>query len=415
MSDRRVVVTGLGTINPLGSEIDVFWKNALDGVSGISTITAFDTAGLPTDFAGWLPDFDAEEYLPRREARRLDRFAQLFVAAADKALGDAALSYEEGDEAAFRAGVATGSGIGGMLSFQEGVDVVRERGPDRLNPLTITQIIPNMAGGVVSINHHLYGPNICTVTACAASANAIGDAAEIIRRDEADVMVAGGAEAPISIFGLAAFTQPRALSRRSDDPAAASRPFDAERDGFVMAEGAAVLVLEEREHALARGAHIYGEVLGYGMSADGYHVTLPRPGGMGAALAMKKALASAKLDPTDIDYINAHGTSTKANDATETAAIKLAFGAHAADVAISSTKSMTGHLLGGAGAAESLICILAIRNGWVPPTINYEHPDPECDLDYVPNHARQMPVRYAMTNSFGFGGHNVSLVFGEHR
>lgn len=415
MSERRVVVTGLGTINPLGDEVDVFWKNALDGVSGVSTITSFETEGMPTTFAGWLPEFDAEQYMPRKEARRLDRFAQLFVAASGVALKDAGLEYEEGDEAAFRVGVATGSGIGGMLSFQQGVDVIRERGASRLNPMTITQIIPNMAGGVVSIHQNLYGPNICTVTACAASANAVGDAAEIIKRDDADVMVAGGAEAPISMFGLAAFTQPRALSRRSDDPSAASRPFDAERDGFVMAEGAAILILEEREHALARGATIYSEVLGYGMSADGYHVTLPRPGGMGAALAMKRALASAALDPSDIDYINAHGTSTQANDATETAAIKVAFGDHAAKVAISSTKSMTGHLLGGAGAAESLICTLAIRDGWVPPTINYEYPDPECDLDYVPNHARQMPVRYAMTNSFGFGGHNVSLIFGEHR
>jgi 3-oxoacyl-[acyl-carrier-protein] synthase II len=288
---------------------------------------------------------------------------------------------------------------------------MRQRGYERVSPLTITQIISNMAGGIVSIDFNLFGPNSCTVTACAASANAIGDAAEIIKRGDADVMVAGGAEAPICEFAMAGFAQARALSTRNDDPAGASRPFDRDRDGFVMAEGAATLILEEREHAVARGAEIHAELVGYGMSADGYHITLPQPGGAGAARAMRHALDHAGLAPADIDYINAHGTSTPANDATETAAIKSVFGDHAPAVPISSTKSMTGHVLGGAGALEALVCILAINRGVVPPTINYETPDPDCDLDYVPNEAREVPVRVAMTNSFGFGGHNVALVF----
>jgi 3-oxoacyl-[acyl-carrier-protein] synthase II len=288
---------------------------------------------------------------------------------------------------------------------------MRQRGHDRVSPLAITQIISNMAAGLVSIRYNLLGPNTCVVTACAASANAIGDAAEIIKRGAADVMVAGGGEAPVCEFAIAGFSQSRALSTRNDEPQRASRPFDAGRDGFVMGEGAATLILEEREHALQRGAKIYGEVAGYGMSADGYHITLPRPGGGGAARAMQLALDDAGVVASDIDYINAHGTSTQANDSTETAAIKTVFGDDAYRVPVSSTKSMTGHLLGGAGALEALVCLLAIRDGVVPPTINYETPDPECDLDYVPNVARKVPVRTAMSNSFGFGGHNVSLVF----
>jgi len=350
--------------------------------------------------------------MPRRESRRLDRSAQFFVVAVDQALTHAGISYEEDDPAAVRAGVVVGTGIGGIITTQNEVDTLRDRGPDRISPLSITKIISNMAGGVVSIRHHLYGPNTCTVTACAASANAIGDAAEIIRRDAADVMVAGGNEAGIVEFALAGFCASRAVSTRNDDPQGASRPFDLDRDGFVMAEGAAALILEEREHAIARGATIHGEILGYGMSADGYHITLPRPGGAGAARAMQAALDDAGMAPADIDYINAHGTSTSANDATETAAIKTVFGDQAYRVPISSTKSMTGHLLGGAGALEALACILAIRDGVVAPTINYTTPDPECDLDYVPNEAREVTVRTTMTNSFGFGGHNVALVIG---
>ena len=408
---RRVVVTGLGTVNPLGLDVETFWKAAQEGKSGVDEITQFDASHMKARIAGEIADFDPEVYIERKEARRLDRYDQLFWASTHQALTDAGISYEEDDPAALRAGVSVGSGIGGMISFQNGIDTMRQRGPDRVSPLTITQIISNMAAGLVSIRYNLFGPNTCTVTACAASANAIGDAAEIIKRDAADVMVAGGAEAPVCEFALAGFAQSRALSLNNDDPQGASRPFDADRDGFVMGEGAATLILEEREHALARNAHIYGEVVGYGMSSDGYHVTLPRPGGGGAARAMQHALDDAELAASDVDYINAHGTSTKANDATETAAIKTVFGESAYSTPISSTKSMTGHLLGGAGALESLVCILAIRDGVVPPTINYTTPDPECDLDYVPNEARSVVVNKAMTNSFGFGGHNVSLVF----
>ena len=411
---RRVVVTGLGTINPLGHDVESFWKAALAGTSGVGQITAFDASGMKATIAAEVKDFDPEKYIERKEARRLDRYDQFFWASTHEALEDAGLRYEEDDPAAHRAGVVVGSGIGGMISFQEGVDTMRQRGPDRVSPLAITQIISNMAAGLVSIRYNFRGPNTCVVTACAASANAIGDAAEIIKRDDADVMVAGGGEAPICEFAVAGFSQARALSTRNHDPERASRPFDAERDGFVMGEGAATLILEEREHALARGAKIYAEVVGYGMSADAYHVTLPRPGGGGAARAMQNALGDAGIGPEVIDYINAHGTSTQANDSTETSAIKSVFGDRAGAIPISSTKSMTGHLLGGAGALESLVCILAIRDGIVPPTINYEHPDPECDLDYVPNEARRVEVSRAMTNSFGFGGHNVALVFAGH-
>ncbi|WKZ83021.1 MAG: beta-ketoacyl-ACP synthase II [Acidimicrobiia bacterium] len=414
MQRRRVVVTGLGTVNPLGGDVGSFWSAALAGRSGVGPITAFDASAMRTRIAAEVADFDPEEYIERKEARRLDRYDQFFWASSHQALADAGIDHGETDPEALRAGVAVGSGIGGMISFQEGIDTMRQRGPDRVSPLSITQIISNMAAGLVSIRYHLFGPNICTVTACAASANAIGDAAEIIRRGAADVMVAGGGEAPICEFALAGFGQARALSTRNDEPERACRPFDADRDGFVMGEGAATLILEERERALARGAHIYAEFAGYGMSSDGYHITLPRPGGGGAARAMQAALDDAGMAPTEIDYINAHGTSTQANDSTETAAIKAVFGEAAYSVPVSSTKSMTGHLLGGAGALESLACILAIRDGVLPPTINHEAPDPECDLDYVPNVSRPHRVRSAMTNSFGFGGHNVALVFTAH-
>ncbi len=411
---RRVVVTGLGTVNPIGKDVASFWQAAQTGVSGVGQIQAFDASALKVSIAAEVPDFDPEQYIERKEARRLDRYDQFFWASTHQALADAGISYEPDDPAALRAGVVVGSGIGGMISFQEGIDTMRQRGHDRVSPLAITQIISNMAAGLVSIRYNLLGPNTCAVTACAASANAIGDAAEIIKRGAADVMVAGGGEAPVCEFAIAGFSQARALSTRNHEPERASRPFDAGRDGFVMGEGAATLILEERELALARGAKIYAELVGYGMSADGYHITLPRPGGGGAARAMQAALDDAGVTAADVDYINAHGTSTAANDSTETAAIKTVFGEHAYKVPVSSTKSMTGHLLGGAGALESLVCILAIRDGVVPPTINYEEPDPECDLDYVPNTARNVPVKVAMTNSFGFGGHNVSLVFRAH-
>lgn len=409
---RRVVVTGLGTVSPVGNTVEAAWSALVAGRSGVGPITSFDTSAFATHFAAEVRDFDAEQHIPRKESRRLDRFDQLFWVAAGQALADAKLDFVADPEAAERAGVVVGAGIGGVQSFQANMDLLRSRGPDRVSPLAIPQIIANMAGGLVSIAFNLLGPNTCVLTACAASANAIGDAGEIIRRGAADVMVAGGAEAAICEFALAGFNQARALSTRNDDPVGACRPFDATRDGFVMGEGAAAVVLEELDRAQARRAPIYGELLGYGMSADAYHVTLPRPGGSGAARAMALALADAGLQPSAIDYVNAHGTSTPANDVTETAAIKLVFGEDAYRVPISSTKSMTGHLLGAAGAFEAIACLLAIRDGIIPPTINYQNPDPECDLDYVPNQARQLPVNIAMSNSFGFGGHNATLIFG---
>lgn len=411
MSDQRVVVTGLGTINPLGKNTDEFWKQTVGGESGIDTISSIDVSDLPTKIAGEIRDFDIENFIPRRQARRMDRYAQLFWVAAQEALGDASISYDPDDPAARRAGVVVGSGIGGVRTFEDELDVLFHTGPHRLSPFGITKIIANMAGGQVSIDFNLYGPNNCTVTACAASANAIGDAAEIVRRGAADVMLAGGGEAAITRFAVGGFAQARAMSTRNDDPAGASRPFDLDRDGFVMGEGAAAVVLEDRDHAVARGASIYAEIVGYGMSADGYHVTLPRPGGAGAAASMQAALDHARISSDAIGYINAHGTSTQANDVTETLAIKTVFGDGAYNVPISSTKSMTGHLLGGAGAVEALVSILAIRDGVVPPTINYTTPDPECDLDYVPNESREHDVATVMSNSFGFGGHNVSLIF----
>jgi 3-oxoacyl-[acyl-carrier-protein] synthase II len=412
MIGRRVVVTGLGTYTSLGSSVDELWGNLLAGTSGVSGIERVDVSDITTKIAAEVKDFDVTQYMSKRDARRLDRSSQFFWVATQQALEDAGLNYEEDDPEALRAGVLAGTGIGGIETMEEQIEILAARGPSRISPFGIAKIISNMAGGVASIDFNLYGPNATTVTACAASANAIGDAAAVIARGAADVMVAGGGEASITRFALAGFAAARAMSTRNDDPEGASRPFDLTRDGFVMGEGAAVLILEDIDHARARGAKIYGEVLGYGMSADGYHITLPRPGGAGAARSMTIAMEDAGLGPSQIDYINAHGTSTQANDKTETMAIKTSFGDAAYDTPISSTKSMTGHLLGAAGALESLACLLAIRDGVLPPTINYETPDEECDLDYVPNVARKVEIQTAMTNSFGFGGHNVSLVFG---
>ena len=410
---RRVVVTGMGAITPLGHTVGESWEAALAGRSGIGPITQFDPSNVATDFAGEVRGWDPESVIIKREARRLDRSAQLFIGAAQQALDDAGLDFAQDETRADRAGVIVGSGLGGMLSFDTQLKVMLSRGARRISPLAVTMIIPNEAAGVASIRFNMRGPVTCVVTACAASANAIGDAAEIIRRGAADVMLAGGAEATICEFGIGAFNKSRALSTRNDDPQRASRPFDLNRDGFVMSEGSACVILESREGAVSRGARIYGEVIGYGMTSDAYHVTLPRPGGSGAAKSMEAALDDAGLQPGELDYINAHGTSTKANDVTETVAIKQALGERAArTVAVSSTKSMTGHLMGGAGAIESIFCLLAMESGVLPPTINYETPDPECDLDYVPNEAREAEVAYSMTNSFGFGGHNVSLIFG---
>jgi 3-oxoacyl-[acyl-carrier-protein] synthase II len=410
---RRVVVTGLGAVTPLGLDVDSTWKAVLEGRSGAGPITQFDASEHKVRFACEVKGFDPEEHFDRREVRRLDRCSQLALVAARQAMSDAGLAFDPDGEDAPRAGCVIGVGFGGMRTFIDEIDVLRERGPDRVSPLGVPKIIANMPAGLVSMEHNLYGPVTCVVTACSASANAIGDAAEIVRRGAADVMVAGGAEAAVNEYAIAAFAQAKALSFRNDDPAAACRPFDADRDGFVLAEGAACLILEERERALARGAHIYAEVTGYGMSADAYHITLPRPGGTGAARAMVAALKDAGLQPSELGYINAHGTSTVANDVTETAAIKLALGEEVAfRVPVSSTKSMTGHLLGAAGALEAILSILAMRDLVLPPTINYTTPDPECDLDYVPNQARPVQrLDHVASNSFGFGGHNVTLVF----
>lgn len=406
------MVTGLGTVTALGESVDEFWRNVVAGKSGVSRIERVDVSDIMTKIGAEIKDFDITDHMSKREGRRLDRSSQLFWVATGQALDDAGISYSEDDPEAHRAGVFAGTGIGGIETMEEQINILSDRGPSRISPYGIAKIISNMAGGVVSIDYHLYGPNSTTVTACAASANAIGDAAALIARDAADVMVAGGGEASVTRFGLSGFASARAMSTRNEDPEGASRPFDLTRDGFVMGEGAGVLILEELEHALNRGATMYAEVLGYGMSADGYHITLPRPGGEGAARSMDLALVDAGVAPHELGYINAHGTSTPANDKTETTAIKTVFGDAAYTIPVSSTKSMTGHLLGAAGAIESISCILAIRDGVIPPTINYETPDPECDLDYVPNVARQAHITTAMTNSFGFGGHNVSLIFG---
>ncbi|HEY4606063.1 MAG TPA: beta-ketoacyl-ACP synthase II [Acidimicrobiia bacterium] len=407
---RRVAVTGLGAVTPLGDDVDSTWESMLSGRSGIGPISLFDAKGYRTTIAGEVPGWDPEQHFDRREIRRLDRFSQFFLVAVRQALGQAGLSYEEDDPAATRAGVIVGAGFGGMGTIIEEIMTLNERGPDRVSPTGVPRFIPNMAAGLASIEHNLLGPVTCVVTACSASANAIGDGAELIRRGAADVVVAGGSEAAITTFGIATFAQARALSTRNDEPQRASRPFDADRDGFVMGEGGAALILEDLEQAEERGAEILAEVTGYGMSADAYHITLPRPGGTGAARAMVNAMADAGLSPADIGYINAHGTSTEANDSTETAAIRIAMGEAADSTPVSSTKSMTGHILGGAGAVEAVVCIMALRDQVLPPTINYEKPDPECDLDYVPNVKREAALEHAMSNSFGFGGHNVSLV-----
>ena len=408
---RRVVVTGMGAMTPLGLDAESSWAGVVKGVSGVGPITLFDTSDYKTTIAAEIGDWDSSAHFDKKEVRRLDRFSEFFIVAARHAIADAGLDFQSDENAASKTGVLVGAGFGGMGSFIEEIETLVERGPRRLSPTGVPRIIPNMAAGLVSIEHNLTGPVSCVVTACSASANAIGDAAELIRRGAAEIMVAGGAEASITTFGIGSFSQSRALSTRNDDPDHASRPFDVDRDGFVMGEGGAVLILESIEHAQSRQASLHAELTGYGMSADAYHITLPRPGGMGAARAMTAAIDDAGIAPADLGYINAHGTSTQANDSTETAAIRIALGAAADATPVSSTKSMTGHLLGGAGAAEAVFSILAIRDGVLPPTINYENPDPECDLDYVPNEARASSVDHVMSNSFGFGGHNVSLVF----
>jgi 3-oxoacyl-[acyl-carrier-protein] synthase II len=412
---RRVVVTGMGALTPIGNDVESFWDALMAGRSGAGEITRFDASLLRTRIAAEVKNYKPEDHFDRKDVRRLDLYDQFFMVASREAMTDAGLAFDPDDEQAARAGVMVGGGFGGMQTFIDEIRALDARGPDRVSPTGIPRIIANMAAGFASIEHNLLGPVSCVVTACSASANAIGDAAEIIRRGAADVMLAGGTEAAITDYAVAGFAQSRALSSRNEEPAKASRPFDAGRDGFLMGEGGGALVLEERDRALARGAEIYAEVVGYGMSADAYHITLPRPGGTGASRAMIAALHDAAIEPEQLSYINAHGTSTEANDATETAAIKIALGESAYRVPVSSTKSMTGHVLGGAGAVEAVASILALNRGMLPPTINQETPDPECDLDYVPNEARPFNGDYAMSNSFGFGGHNVALVFGSAR
>ncbi|WP_048602527.1 beta-ketoacyl-ACP synthase II [Rubeoparvulum massiliense] len=413
MFGKRVVVTGYGAITPVGNNILEFWSSLIEGKSGVDTITAFDVSDYPVQIAAEVKEFDPSQYMDRTEARKMDRFVQFAVAAATEAIQHANLQIT--DQNRQRIGVLIGSGIGGLATLEENHTKLMEKGPRRVSPFFIPMMIANMASGQVSIHFGAQGPNTTVVTACATGTHSIGDAAAIIARGQADVMIAGGTEATITPLAVAGFASMRALSTRNDEPKRASRPFDGERDGFVMGEGAGVLVLESLEHALERGATIYAEIAGYGMSADAFHITQPAPEGDGAYRAMREALAEAKLSPQDVGYINAHGTSTDFNDRLESLAIKRLFGEYAMDVAVSSTKSMTGHLLGAAGAVEAIVGVKVLETGIIPPTINYEVPDPECDLDYVPNEARKQEVQVVLSNSLGFGGHNASIVLKKYQ
>jgi 3-oxoacyl-[acyl-carrier-protein] synthase II len=405
---RRVVITGLGAVTPLGKDVESTWEGLLAGRSGAGEITQFDSSRFSVHFACEVKDFDATEFIPFKQARRMDRFAHLIVAAARQAEADSGLEIEP--EAA-RIGAAIATGIGGLKAFQDCHSELLERGPDRVNPFSIPEIIPNMGAAWVSMQLGTKGPLSSQCTACAASNMAIGDGLDAIRLGRADVMFCGGTEAPVTEVGIAGFSAMRALSRRNDDPEKASRPFDAGRDGFVMGEAGAVVVLEELEHAKARGAKIYAELLGYGVSSDAQHITEPDPSGVNPARSMTMAFGDAGIAPDEIDYINAHGTSTPLGDASETRVIKLALGEeNARKTPVSSTKGATGHCLGAAGAVEAMFSILAIERGALPPTINYDEPDPKCDLDYIPNEAREADVRTAVSNSFGFGGHNATIV-----
>lgn len=405
---KRAVVTGIGVITPVGNNLEDFWANLTGGKSGIGPITRFDTEDYTSKIAAEVKSFEPADYIDRKEARRMDRFTQFAVAATSMAVENARLDIEKLNRA--RCGVILGSGVGGIETLEQQHKVLLERGPGRISPFFIPMMISNMGSGRVSILYGLRGFNVTTTSACASSTNAIGDAFRLIQRGQADLMITGGTEAPITPLAVAGFCAMKALSTRNDDPAGASRPFEAGRDGFVIGEGAVILVLEEMQHALDRGADILAEIIGYGASCDAYHISAPDPDGIGAALAMRLALEDAGLAPGQVDYINAHGTSTPLGDKLETLAIKEVFGEHAGKLAVSSTKSMTGHLLGSAGGLEAAACVLSITRGVIPPTINMEQPDPECDLDYVPNVARQKSVGIALTNSFGFGGHNATLV-----
>jgi 3-oxoacyl-[acyl-carrier-protein] synthase II len=409
---KRVVVTGLGAITPIGNTLTEYWEGLLSGRNGIGHITLFDASRHACRIAGEVKGYDPHDYLERKEAKRMDRFAQFGVSASKQAIADA--QFVINDLNAAQVGVMIGTGIGGLKVLEDQQEIYLTRGPDRCSPFMIPMMIANMAAGLTAIHLGAKGPNSCSVTACAAGSNAVGDAFRLIQGGYAQAMICGGTEAAITPLGLAGFAAARALSTRNDDPAHACRPFDRDRDGFVMGEGAGILLLEELEHALSRGARIYAEIIGYGMTCDAYHITSPVPGGEGAATAMQLAMKDAGITPDQVSYINAHGTSTPANDVTETAAIKRALGESAYRVAVSSTKSMTGHLLGGSGGIEAVATALAIANDKIPPTINLENPDPGCDLDYVPGSSRAQNVEVALSNSFGFGGHNVTLVFKKY-
>jgi 3-oxoacyl-[acyl-carrier-protein] synthase II len=410
MTDRRVVITGLGVVTPVGNDLETFWSNLKNGVSGIHTIDAFDTTAYDCKIGGQVRGFDPKLFFKNpKDVRRTDRFSQLAMAAAKMALVDSGIDLANLKQRD-RFGVLVSSGIGGLKTLQDQLTILLTKGPSRTSPFTIPMLLSNMASGLISMEFDLHGPNMCIVTACATANNAIGESWRIIKFGDADIFLAGGSEASVVEIGLAGFSAMRALSRRNDEPERASRPFDRDRDGFVVSEGAGIAVVEELEHAKARGAKIYCELTGYGLSADAYHMTAPPPDGEGAARAMQLALDHARLSPDQVDYINAHATSTDIGDICETRAIKQVFGDQAYKVAISSTKSMTGHLLGGAGGIEMAACALAIRDSVIPPTINLENPGEECDLDYTPKVAREKKVRVALNNSFGFGGHNATLV-----
>ncbi|MGQ4647483.1 beta-ketoacyl-ACP synthase II [Lyngbya aestuarii] len=413
LEKKRVVVTGLGAITPIGNNLTEYWEGLLSGRNGIGLITLFDPSRHVCRIAGEVKGYDPHEYMDRKEAKRMDRFAQFGVSASKQALADA--QFEINDLNAEQVGVLIGTGVGGLKVLEDQQEIYLTRGPDRCSPFMIPMMISNMAAGLTAIHTGAKGPNSCTVTACAAGSHAVGDAFRLVQRGYAQAMICGGTEAAVTPLSLAGFAAARALSTRNETPEVACRPFDVARDGFVMGEGSGILLLEELEHAKSRGARIYGEIVGYGMTCDAHHMTSPVPGGEGAARAMQLAMKDAGLSPEQVNYINAHGTSTPANDSTETAAIKRALGEQAYKVAISSTKSMTGHLLGGSGGIEAVACVMVVAKDQVPPTINLENPDPACDLDYVPNYSRPMNVEVALSNSFGFGGHNVTLVFKKYR
>lgn len=409
MNKRRVVVTGVGLITPLGTGTEKSWENLLDGRSGIRKITQFDATHFPCRVAGEVPDFEINQFIEIKEQKKMDRFIHFAFAAAKMAVEDSGLKITKDN--ADRIGVLVGSGIGGLSAIEHYHTILLEKGPKRISPFFIPMLIINLAAGQISIHFGAKGPNSAVATACASGTHSIGDAFKIIKRGEADAMISGGTEAVITPLAVGGFSSMKALSTRNNEPEKASRPFDRDRDGFVMGEGAGIMVLEDMEHALSRGAKIYAEITGYGMTGDAYHITSPPPEGEGAARCMRASLKDANIHPEEIEYINAHGTSTKYGDELETQAIKSVFGKHAYKFAVSSTKSMTGHLLGAAGGVEGVICALSIFNKIIPPTINLENPDPECDLDYVPDKARAMDINMAMSNSFGFGGTNACIIF----